>query len=463
MKRTNTISLLLLLATLVGATDIVPTQHLRQANISCIITDAETGQTIASYMPERCATPASITKLLTTATALELLGDDFRFATTVAYDGTFANGTIDGNVYIIGAGDPSLGSKYVHDSYFLNRWCQQMKKLGIRRITGNIVADASVYEWEAVPPKWTWEDIGNYYGAGVYGLSVYDNTLNILMRSGAEGTQPTILNITPQIEGLQIFNHAKSNKTEMDSAYVYGMPYDNRRWIVGAVPAERGQFLLKGDIPNPPLCIAEQFTTRLRDFGIAVDGTYTDRSESRRPRATLFTHYSEPLSELCRITNFTSNNNYAEHIFRQLAAQPNTTATNNAAIETEKRFWQTRGIDFRGVAIHDGSGLSPMNGYSAEFLNNILLMMFRSQHYTTFLNSIPLAGHEGSVRQFLRSNKTAEVHAKSGSMSGVQSYAGYIIKGTKTYTFCIIVNHFDTRKQARREIETWLLDVIKTM
>lgn len=464
MKRLYaTVIPLLCLSAFGHAAVIVPSPHLRQANISLVVADAETGETVASYTPERCATPASITKLLTTATALELLGGDFRFATTVAHDGTFANGTIDGNVYIVGGGDPSLGSKFVNDSHFLNRWCQQMKALGVRRITGDIVADASVYETEAVPPKWVWEDMGNYYGAGVFGLSVYDNTLNILMRSGADGTQPTILNVAPQIAGLQLFNHAKSNQTEMDSAYVYGMPYDNRRWIVGAVPANRGQFLLRGDIPNPPLCMAEHFAARLRDFGIAVEGTYTDRSSGQRPRATLFTHYSEPLSELCKITNFASNNNYAEHIFRQLAAQPNATATNNAAIEAEKRFWQTRGIDFQGISINDGSGLSPMDGFSAEFLNKILLLMFRSPNYQTFLHSIPIAGQEGSVKQFLRGCKTAEVHAKSGSMSGVQSYAGYIVKGAKTYSFCIIVNNFDTRRQVRREIESWLLDIIENM
>lgn len=446
-----------------SATTIAPSSHLRQANISLVVTDAETGETVASYTPERCATPASITKLLTTATALELLGDDFRFTTTVAYDGTFANGTIDGNVYIVGGGDPSLGSKHVNDNYFLNRWCQQMKALGVRRITGNIVADASLYDIESVPPKWTWEDMGNYYGAGVFGLSVYDNTLNILMRSGADGTQPTILNVTPQITGLQLFNYAKSNHTEMDSAYVYGMPYDNRRWIVGAVPANRGQFLLKGDIPNPPLCVAEHFAAQLRTYGIAVEGTYTDRSDSKLPRTTLFTHHSEPLSELCKITNFMSNNNYAEHIFRQLAARPNATASNNAAIDAEKRFWRARGVNFQGISINDGSGLSPMDGFSAEFLNKILLLMFRSPNYQTFLHSIPIAGREGTVKPFLRNNTTAEVHAKSGSMSGVQSYAGYIVKGAKTYTFCIIVNNFDTRRQVRREIESWLTEIIENM
>ena len=461
--RLYTTFLLICLFAFGNAAAIEPSQHLRQANISFVVADAETGETVAAYTPERVATPASITKLLTTATALELLGSDFRFTTTVAYDGTFANGTIDGNVYIVGGGDPSLGSKQVNDSYFLNRWCQQMKALGVRRITGNIVADASAYEVEAVPPKWVWEDMGNYYGAGVFGLSVYDNTLNILMRSGADGTQPTILNVTPQIEGLQLYNYAKSNHTEMDSAYVYGMPYDNRRWIVGAVPANRGQFLLKGDIPNPPLCVAEHFAARLRDFGITIDGAPTDRSSGTRPRTTLFTHHSEPLAELCKITNFMSNNNYAEHIFRQLAAQPNATATNNSAIAIEKHFWQARGVDFQGISINDGSGLSPMDGFSADFLNKILLLMFRSPNYQTFLHSIPIAGQEGSVKPFLRSNKTAEVHAKSGSMSGVQSYAGYIMKGTKTYTFCVIVNHFDTRRQVRREIESWLLSIIENM
>ncbi len=461
MKKYLSTLILLVSATFSAfAQSIVPSDALRHATVSAIISDAETGKTIASFEPERSVTPASITKLITTATALELLDSTFRFETTVAYDGAFVNGTIDGNLYIIGSGDPSLGSRFVNDYYFLNRWCQQLKSLGVRHITGNIVTDASVYDSEPIPSKWIWEDMGNYYGAGVYGLSVFDNTLNISMRSGDVGTQPTILKVTPQIEGLELYNLAQSTKTPMDSAFVRGMAYDNRRWIVGAVPANRGQFLLKGDIPNPPFCLAEQFAALLRHYGVTIDGTFSDHATNTLPRTTLFVHKSEPLSVLVRVTNFTSNNNYAEHIFRRLAAQNATPASNNAAIAVEKKFWQQRGISFDGISLNDGSGLSPFDAFSADFLNQILLKMYHSPQFPAYLNSIPLAGKEGTVKNFLKQNNTAQIHAKSGSMAGVQSYAGYILKGGKTYTFCIIVNHFDSRKQVRKEIENWILKVV---
>ncbi len=439
-------------------------EHLRQANISFIVSDAASGRTIASIAPERCATPASITKLITTATALETLGAKFQFVTKVAYDGTFHDGVIDGNVYIIGSGDPSLGSRHVKNAYyFLENWCQKMRQAGIKKITGNIVADASVFDHEAVPPRWTWEDIGNYYAAGVYGLSAYDNTLNILMRSDAEGTQPTILNVTPKIADLQLYNHAKSTKTEMDSAYVYGMPYDNRRWILGAVPANRGQFLLKGDIPNPPLCVAQLFKERLQAYGIEISGNFTDEIGKNGKRTLLFEHRSRPLSELCRITNFISNNNYAEHIFRRMSVKNGCVGSNNGAIKCVTDFWKANGVDFQGISLNDGSGLSPMNAFSADFLNAILLKMSKSPNFETFLATIPIAGKEGSVTKFLTANKTAEVHAKSGSMDGVQSYAGYIIKNGKIYTFCLIINNFETRRSARKTMAKWLLDVIETL
>ncbi len=446
---------------LVFAQGIVPSAALQHATVSAIISDAATGKTIASYEPERSVTPASITKLITTATALELLDSTFCFETAVAYDGTFSNGTINGNLYIIGSGDPSLGSRFVNDYYFLNRWCQQLKSLGVRHITGNIVADASVYDSDPIPSRWIWEDMGNYYGAGVYGLSVFDNTLNISMRSGDVGTQPTILKVTPHIDGLELYNLAHSTKTPMDSAFVRGMAYDNRRWIVGAVPANRGQFLLKGDIPNPPLCLAEQFAALLRHYGVTIDGTFSDHATNTLPRTTLFVHKSEPLSTLVRVTNFTSNNNYAEHIFRRLAVQNGTPASNNTAIAVAKKFWQQHGISFDGVSLNDGSGLSPLDAFSADFLNQILLKMYHSPQFPAYLNSIPLAGKEGTVKKFLTQNKTAQIHAKSGSMAGVQSYAGYIVKGGKTYTFCIIVNHFDSRKQVRKEIESWILKAVE--
>lgn len=151
--------------------------------LSLYVTDAETGKVVVNENGDMCLTPASITKLISTATALEILGPDFTFKTTLAYDGKITNGVLNGNIYIIGGGDPTLGSTYLKNTAFLPKWTAEVKKLGIHTINGSIVADASIFERMPIPPGWLWEDLGNYYAAGTFGLSVYDNTLSVTMQT----------------------------------------------------------------------------------------------------------------------------------------------------------------------------------------------------------------------------------------------------------------------------------------
>lgn len=443
------------------AQTIILPKSLRQATVSLVITDLATKQPILQYDAHKSATPASITKLITTATALEILGADFKFATTIAYDGVIEDGVLVGNLYVIGSGDPSLGSKFFPDRVnFLSDWVSQLKSFGIKRITGNIIADASCYDQEPIPVRWTWEDIGNYYAAGVFGLSCFDNTTYITLRSGAVGSTPEILGVTPSVANLKLYNQLVASSIDFDSAYVYGMPYDNQRWLRGAIPANRPSFVLKGDIPNPPKTLVEFFTRTLIENGIAVMGVPTDEWDKKQEkvRKNLFVYESPSLSELCRVTNVYSHNNFAEHIFKRLALQNVSVATNGEAIQVIKSFWKTQGVDATTYSLNDGSGLSRMNAFSANFLDDILGVMFNSSQFPAYLNSLPIAGEEGTVKSFLRDVPSqVKVYAKSGSMAGVQTYAGYILKGNKNYSFCVMVNNYSgSRAALRKEIEKWL-------
>ena len=437
--------------------------ELQNATVSLVVTDVETGQNVLEHQSNQSATPASITKLITTATALELLGADFRFTTTIAYDGTLSNGILNGNLYIIGGGDPTLGSRYFNDENFLTDWCVKLKKIGIQEITGNLIADATIYDNEPVPVRWTWEDMGNYYAAGIYGLSLFDNTIHITLRSKEIGSTPEVIEIKPAIKDLQLYNSLKVTNIQFDSAYIYGIPYDNRRWLRGAMPANRSQFIIRGDIPNPPLYLVEQLKIELNKQNITVKGVATDQLPPHVMRTTLFEHQSPKLIDICHVTNFFSNNNYAEHIFKQLALQRSDLATNVLAKDVLLDFWNKKGINTKAVSLNDGSGLSPMDAFPAEFLNDILCYMIRSSNSQLFLETIPPTGVEGTVRHFLNDvSITNTIRAKSGSMTGVQAYAGYIHKTDTIYSFCIIVNHYNgSRAQLRKTIEQWLSPIIK--
>lgn len=144
---------------------------LKSASISFNVIDLSTGTTVASYDPNRGIPTASTAKLFSTATALEVLGENYRPETRVYTDGILdSSGILAGNIWIRGGGDPSLGSKYFcdkgHERDFLRAWADSLKKKGITQIQGGIIADASEFGYNGAPDGWNWVDMGNYYGAG---------------------------------------------------------------------------------------------------------------------------------------------------------------------------------------------------------------------------------------------------------------------------------------------------------
>ena len=151
--------------------------YMRGASFSLVVKDVQDGRTVYSYDTERLQSPASVLKTVATATALELLGEDYRYPTTLEYDGILENGTLKGNLYIKGSGDPSLGSSHFApgQNKFLTTWIAALQKAGIRHITGSVISDESIFDTEGASIKWLREDMGNYYAPGSYGLSIVAN------------------------------------------------------------------------------------------------------------------------------------------------------------------------------------------------------------------------------------------------------------------------------------------------
>ncbi|MFV0392564.1 MAG: D-alanyl-D-alanine carboxypeptidase/D-alanyl-D-alanine-endopeptidase [Paludibacteraceae bacterium] len=436
----------------------------RGANISILVKELKTGKTIHSHRAGNAAIPASTLKLITTATALELLGADYQFKTTLETDGTISpDGVLTGNLYIYGSGDPTLGSSKLGNIYFLNDWVQAVRNAGIKQIDGDIIADASAYDTEGINPRWTWEDLGNYYAAGAYGISYKDNTFEMELKSGAVGTTPEIIDITPNIPELSFNNYLKSTRIRFDSAYFYGAPFQNERFIYGEIPANRSSFKIKGDMPKPGLILARDFAWKLKSNGIAISGNATDEVKSRN-RTLLYTHLSPKLSEIIKEINHASNNLYAEHLFRHIALQRGKPATSENAIQKIKSFWQSKGLPVDELFMQDGSGLSPVNAVSANFFVSLLSYMDKSKNNSYFRASLSVSGKSGTLKNFLKGTLLdGKVQAKSGTISRVKSYAGYIDTGEKQLVFAILVNNPNSVRTSptTKKMEEFLIRVSK--
>ncbi len=435
------------------------------STISYEVVNLKSGEVVASQNPMLCATPASVTKIITTATALELLGGDFQFSTYIETNGAIDNGVLNGDLIIRGGADPTLGSIHLGDRAFLDYFVKVIKHKGINHITGDVIIDPTCLDRCAASVKWIWEDMGFHYGAAAFGLSAYDNTSIITMNSGDFGTKPIITSVWPETPNLAIYNEVKTLSIPNDSVWAFCQPYGLALYLQGGMPVNRNNYVVRTSIPNPSLVVAKSLHKMLGDYGVKVDGDYSVQTEYFSEQRTLIYEYkSRKLREIIRLTNFKSNNLYAEHIFRRLGniIMPNE-ATSSASIQVIKDYWAKQGVDVSALFLYDGCGLAAQNAYSAHFLNQILVHMRKSPNWDDFYQSLPRAGREGTVGSFLYKTKLQDIaRLKSGSLSGVQCYSGYIMHGDKEYAVTVMVNNFTCkRKDVKKQIEEWMLDIVK--
>lgn len=474
MRTTRALSLLIMLAVYLPLVAQNPIEKFinqpifRHANISILVRDLETGKDIWEHRPFSATIPASTMKVITTATALELLGADYRYETQLSYDGNLgADGVLNGNLYITGSGDPTLGSSKMGDKDFLSKWVAAIKKAGIRQITGNIIGDESRFDNEGSNSKWTWDDIGNYYAPGINALTYLDNTVSVSFRSGAPGSQPEIIEISPEIPGMQIENNLQSSNISFDSAYFYGAPKSMHRSVRGEIPANKPVFVVRAEIPDPALLLAQDFYKKLRSEGVEVKGTPACQSANMQNtpatlRTTIYTHYSTTLNEIVNEANQKSNNFYTEQIFKSLSLTRQAVASNKNAKDVIRNFWRSKGLNVNQLFQEDGSGLSPTNAVSAAFFTDLMQYMYKqSRNKEVFFNSLSVAGQAGTLSGVLRNTKlSGKVYAKSGTIARVRAYTGYVVQGNKTYAFAILVNNSSSNSwQTLSRIEELLLDM----
>lgn len=450
--------------------------YMRGASFSLVVKDVQEGRMVYSYDTDRLQSPASVLKTVATATALEILGEDYRYPTTLEYDGILENGTLEGNLYIKGSGDPSLGSSHFApgQNKFLSTWIAALQKAGIKHITGSVISDESIFDTEGVSIKWLREDMGNYYAPGSYGISIFDNMYKLSLQTGAAGTRPVLKGTEPDIPFIRFKNYLKAAPVSSDSAYIIGAPLDDVRYLYGVLPANREAYVLKGDIPDPALYLARYLTDQLQQKGIRVDGSpscYRIEVEENRwkkgERKEIVTTYSPTLREIASICNHVSHNLYADALVKTVGLQykprrNEMISSFGRGVQVVKEYWEKKGLDVFPLRMNDGSGLAPADKVSAGFMGELLVYMATESAVSdAFIASLPQAGIEGSVRNFLKGSKLqGKAHLKSGGITGVRSYAGYITKDGKTYAVAVFSNNYSCpMSRMTRALEKLLLQL----
>ncbi|WP_229320823.1 D-alanyl-D-alanine carboxypeptidase/D-alanyl-D-alanine endopeptidase [Larkinella knui] len=439
----------------------------RNGTAALSVRRARDGGVLLDFNARMSLPSASTLKLVTTATALAVLGDNYTFGTILEHDGTIRDSVLNGNLYIRGSGDPTLGSnrfaEFADAPTLLRTWTEMVHSAGIKHIRGSVIGDASVIQSLPVPNTWVWGDMGNYYGAGVCGLNFNENMYRAVFKPAKSVGQPAgLLRTEPATPFLRFQNNVRTGPTGSgDEVIIYNAPFSPQVFLEGTVPAGMNVFGVKGSLPDPAFFTAFALQEQLTRAGISINSLPQSIGPGRLPepgtteapaqvpaakRTPLHLHTSVPLAEVVRLTNHQSINLYAESLLilagNALAKAPVTT---DQALQQLTRFWQGKGVDLTGFRPKDGSGLSPVGALTAANLSGILAVMTKEKSFLPFYDSIPVVGESGTVKNLGRGTAAAgNIHAKSGTIEGVRAYAGYATSADgELLSFTVLVNKYN--------------------
>jgi len=439
--------------------------NLKAGSWSVYAKNSVTGEIIADYRSDKIIYPASNLKLLTTAVALDKLGSDYEINTYIEYDGQInSNGELEGNLFIRGEGDPTLGSSELkgvasYDSLF-QMWVAQLKANGIKKITGNIIGDDSYLDYMPLPGGWAWDDIGNYYAAGTSGLCFNENLYYLFFKpSDKVGGQATVIRTEPTISNLSFINHMKTGKKGSgDNGYIYAAPWQYKHQLEGTIPAGVKEFSIKGAIPNPAKFTTEYFKYLCEQNGIEISGeakTIREFSNGSKNRKVLFIYKSPALKDIVFRLNKKSNNLYTEQLLKILGKKFNETGSYSAGLLVNKNWLKENGISTENLFLQDGSGLTRSNGVTTKFFVELLEVMAVKPSFKDYYNSLPIAGDStdiGGIKKLCIGTSAAKnLRAKTGGHNRVRSHSGYVHNQSgELICFSMIANDY---KGSSRKID----------
>ncbi|HZW40383.1 MAG TPA: D-alanyl-D-alanine carboxypeptidase/D-alanyl-D-alanine-endopeptidase [Ignavibacteriaceae bacterium] len=447
--------------------------ELKNSQFSVYAEYCSSGKEIFSYNSQFALAPASNLKIFSSAVALCLLGSDFKYETNLYYSGNIEDGVLNGNIYIQGGGDPTLGSNRVKTSTPLDSllilWSSEIKKLGITKIYGSIIADASMYEKFTVPNYYPWIDIGNYYGAGTSALNIFDNLYYLYFKPGKQiNDSASVLRTYPFIKNLKFENDMKTGEEGSgDNGYIYNAPYSNNAYLFGTIPSGVNEFSIRGSIPNPPLTTCYLLQDELIKNSITISSSpyvVNDKIDYTNSKL-IYKHYSPELKDIVYMINKISFNLYAEQVFKTAGLKMFGEGTTYNGVKAVKRFLDSVGVPTDGLDLYDGSGLSRTNTITTKMMCKLLSFMTTQPTYDAFYNSLGIAGDPNDISSFKNFGANTLIaknaRIKSGTINGVKSHSGYVKnKKGDLISFSIITNNYDGSSSKLTNIHSKIVQMI---
>ena len=440
--------------------NVLGSDDFKGASVSMLAVTGD-GDTLLCHDSGRLLIPASNMKLVSTALAMHSLGPDYRYGTGIGYSGTIEDGTLRGDLYIIGGGDPTIGSANPIatplDTLF-GEWMEMISDTGISHIEGNIVGDGRFFSGMDGHPTWEVCDAGTYYGTGTSGLSFYENVQDFNVSAGEKPGDP--VNIEPgypETPWMEFIYSCTTGKPGTgNSLYFYPDSFYPCGEMRGTFAVDRQPRTEHAANRFPEYTLAWYFWRFLADNGIESEEGPADTGPvfgiCVMPQDSLKIigrTFSAPLSDIIAETNRKSNNLYAETLMKTLGKEYCGSGCYDSSYVAVRGLLEETGVTGHKTIIRDGSGLSRENLLSADFLCDLLMKMTLSPSFEDFFNSLPRPGGIGTLEYEMQSVPFSikdRIRMKSGSMGGVRCLSGYIIPETGAredmIIFSLLVNGY---------------------
>jgi D-alanyl-D-alanine carboxypeptidase/D-alanyl-D-alanine-endopeptidase (penicillin-binding protein 4) len=431
---------------------------------------------VLDWRAKQSMNPASAIKLLTTLAALDLLGPQYRWNTNLYTDGQIKNGLLKGNLYLRGSGDPKLIPEE------LAQMMKSLRDLGVQRIDGNLIFDRSAYSPEVMEHATIDGESMRSYNVPPDPLLYAFRTLSFQV-SQAREDNPIAISYTPALTQFKVVNQLRPSNQGCD-AWRKQIQFELVKQL-GSSPSKSDQWqaLFNGEFPSACKNIAynvvalDPNTFLTLGFAAAWElagGTWAKQPQGKSGEVPLFARpllefQGGPLIHAVNDINKFSNNVMARQVFLTLSLERLGKPANIGASDRVMQAWlKQRGLHFPELVLENGSGLSRNEAISARHLNDLLITARQLPSGDLFVQSLPLAGSDGTMknrlirqlRQFLHLKTKPEARIKTGSLAEVRAISGYVISQSgKTYAVSSFINHPNAFRglDAHDQLLTWLL------
>jgi serine-type D-Ala-D-Ala carboxypeptidase/endopeptidase (penicillin-binding protein 4) len=439
--------------------------RLAQAQINAEVFSLDRSVILYERNPRQLFIPASTNKIITAAVALLRLGSEFRFETRAFADGPIEDGTLKGNLIIVGSGDPSHSEKFNAGDPFavFKAWAEKLKAMGIQTISGSIIGDDSAFRTSGLGMGWEWNDLSYAYAAPAGALQFNDNMVKIQVFPGKAQGNPAEIRSSPLENYLKIDNQVATvpgsspAKIQIESGDT-----DETINIYGTVPAKGPAVLQTVAVRRPTHYYMAALQATLSGEGIRTTKWSTVKTEVYDPQSLslLWTHTSPPLTEIVKDLLKNSQNLYAETLVRALGLRLRGEGSLAKGKEIIEETLDQIGITAGSYSFADGSGLSRLNLESADSFIRLLRFLKQDRIFQIFYDSLPIAGIDGTLAARMKKTKAEDnVRAKTGTMSNVSSIAGYVKTADgEMLAFSISVNNALSAREIAESIQDRVLE-----